>query len=63
MKYKIALTIVAALALASVANGASAIENLISIPTMPEPGGWSMILAGIALIGYVINRRSGNGGM
>jgi len=63
MKLKILATMVSATALLGVATGALADGRLVSMPSMPEPNGWMMILAGVGLIGFMVNRRGGNGGM
>jgi hypothetical protein len=63
MTYKIALSIIAALALAGVTTGAIAVDSFFAIPAMPEPGDWSMILAGLGMIGVIISRRRGNSGL
>lgn len=63
MKFRIVVTMLGAAALLGVATGALADGRLVSMPSMPEPGGWSMILAGVGLIGYMVHRRGGNGGM
>jgi hypothetical protein len=63
MKYKIALAIVAALAFSGVASGALAIDSSILVPAFPEPGEFWMILAALALIAFMVSRRSGGGTM
>jgi hypothetical protein len=62
MKFKVVLTMFGAAALLGIATGALADGNLVSMPAMPEPSGWMMILAGIGLIGFMVNRRGGNDG-
>lgn len=63
MTYKIALSIIAALALAGVATGALAVESFFAIPAMPEPGDWSTILAGLGMVAFIASRRRGNSGL
>jgi hypothetical protein len=57
MKSKFALAVVTVLVLAGSATGAFAVGSLLSTRPLPEPGEWSMILAGFGLIGFMANRR------
>lgn len=63
MKFKVVTTMLGAAALWGIATGALADGKLMSMPTMPEPGGWSMVLAGVGLIAWMIHRRGDKGGM